>query len=196
MIIDYKKIRDTDISFYKRHFDLTPEHHLSTGIGEHYKLLTYISWLYDGITILDLGTNWGESAIALAQNNKNRVITYDICDPKSRNWSMDFLNDYSNIEFRLMNVIDEKEDVFKSAKIIMVGIAHDGIQERKITDMLSRIGYRGYLICDDIFSPYYPNMKVWWNSITIEKYDITDIGHSHGTGLINYYQDNSIKIIK
>jgi hypothetical protein len=193
MILDYKKIFDTDTSFYNDYFDLSPVgHHLSQNKGEHYKLLTYISNLYNDITILDLGTNWGESALALAQNKTNTIITYDIVP----HHDISFLKDYSNIDFRLMDIANENESVIKSAKIIMLDIAHDGVQERNFTDMLSRIGYKGYLICDDIFCPYYPNMEPWWKSINIEKYDISEVGHVYGTGLVNYYQDNSVKIIK
>jgi poly(3-hydroxybutyrate) depolymerase len=39
-------------------------------------------------------------------------------------------------------------------------------------------------------------MKVWWDGLKVEKYDITDIGHTWGTGLLNYYQDGNIQIIK
>jgi hypothetical protein len=95
-----------------------------------------------------------------------------------------------------MDINKEYIDVIKSAKIIFLDIAHDAIQEQKFTEMLSNIGYKGYVLCDDIHLPWSPNMEIWWNSIKVEKYDLTDIGHTWGTGLINYYQDNDIQIIK
>ena len=190
MIINYQEIKNMDISFFKNYFYLNdnPTHHLLQQTGEHYKLLTYLSGIYDNITILDLGTNAGESAIALSQNKLNKVITYDI----EKKWTTKF---DENVEFKLTDIKDEYDSVLLSAKIIMLDIAHDGHQEREFTNRLSRIGYKGYVICDDIFNIYYPNMKPWWDSIGIEKYDITEVGHSWGTGIINYYQDNSIKII-
>ena len=94
-----------------------------------------------------------------------------------------------------MDINNENEDVIKSAKIILLDIAHDGWQERKFTDMLKRIDYKGILICDDIHCPFYPQMEPWWNSLDGEKYDITDIGHMWGTGLINYGSEK-IEIIK
>jgi hypothetical protein len=193
MIIDYKKIENTNTEFYHNHFEnLQPDHHLVRTPGEWYKLLTYISYLYDDILILDVGTNWGESAIALSQNKNNRVISYDI----KTIWDMPFLKDYSNLEFKLMDIKDESDDIIKQAKIIVFDIAHDGIQEKRFTDKLKDIDYKGYMICDDIYSPHHPEMRPWWDSLTDEKYDITDIGHSLGTGLVNYYNDKNIKIIK
>ena len=75
-------------------------------------------------------------------------------------------------------------------------IAHDGFQEQNFTDLLKKIDYKGYVLCDDIHLPWSPQMDVWWNSLEIEKYDLTDIGHTWGTGLINFHQDKSVQIIK
>ena len=192
MIIDYKKVMDQSLDFFENFFPDTPsDHHTKSESGEHYKLLKYISSLYDNITILDLGTNTGESAIALAQNKTNKVITYDI----EKKWNID-LSSESYIEFKLVDINSEDIEVLKSAKIISLDIAHDGFQEKAFTDLLERIGYKGFLICDDIHNIYYPNMNLWWKSINVEKYDVTKVGHHWGTGIVNYYEDNSIKIIE
>ena len=192
MIIDYKKVMDQSLDFFENFFPDTPsDHHTKSESGEHYKLLKYISSLYDNITILELGTNTGESAIALAQNKTNKVITYDI----EKKWNID-LSSESNIEFKLVDINSEDIEVLKSAKIISLDIAHDGFQEKAFTDLLERIGYKGFLICDDIHNIYYPNMNPWWKSINVEKYDVTKVGHHWGTGIVNYYEDNSIKIIE
>ena len=141
---------------------------------------------------MDVGTNWGESAVSLAQNPRNKIITYDI----RKIWELPFLDNYSNLEFKLMDISKENDNIIKSAKIIFLDIAHDGMQEWSFTDRLLSIGYKGYLICDDIFAPFYPMMKPWWDSINIEKYDLTEIGHTWGTGLVNYYRNNDVKIIR
>ena len=94
-----------------------------------------------------------------------------------------------------MDINSEDIEILKSAKIISLDIAHDGFQEKAFTDLLERIGYKGFLICDDIHNIYYPNMNPWWKSINVEKYDVTKVGHHWGTGIVNYYKDNCIKII-
>jgi hypothetical protein len=191
MILDYKKIMDQNLDFFDDFFTNLPDsHHTKSQTGEHYKLLKYISNLYDDITILDLGTNTGESAIALSQNKKNKVITYDI----ENKLNID-LKSESNIEVKLLDINSEDINILKSAKVISLDISHDGLQEKAFTDLLERIGYEGYLICDDIHNIYYPNMNPWWESLNIEKYDVTKVGHHWGTGIVNYYKDNSIKII-
>jgi len=153
---------------------------------EHYRLLVYLTNLYNEITIIDAGTNFGHSCLALAQNLNNKILTYDIV-PKNLN----FLNQYPNVSFKQMDINNESEEILKSTKIILLDIdPHDGIQETKFINHLINIGYRGYVICDDIYLN--DGMKNWWDSITIEKYDVTDIGHGTGTGIINFYEDKII----
>ena len=196
MIIDFNSIKNTNTDFYKEIFTINEKHHLNSETGEHYKLLTYISYLYNNILILDVGTYESHSSIALSQNKNNKVITYDILDCVDKDKKSKIQSNYKNLEFKIIDINDEDINIIKSPKIIFLDIIHDGIKEKKFSDMLYNIGYEGYLICDDIFSPYHPNMKPWWDSIDIEKYDLTEIGHLYGTGLINYYRDNNIKIIK
>ena len=200
MIIDYEKINNIDISFFRKSFEFDDTHHLARQTGEHYKLLKYLSDMFDGALILDVGTNWGESAVAMCQNVNNRVITYDV---ESR-WSPSehalyksgFAEKHPNLEFRLLDINKEDVELIREAKLIFIDIAHDGYQEKIFTDMLSRIGYKGYLVCDDIHAPFYPAMNPWWNSINVEKYDLSEVGHTWGTGLVNYHQDGDIQIIK
>jgi hypothetical protein len=64
-----------------------------------------------------------------------------------------------------------------------------------LSEKLERINYKGYVFHDDVYSPDHPANNAWWESVTnIEKYNLTEIGHSTGTGLLNYYNDNSIII--
>jgi predicted O-methyltransferase YrrM len=200
MVLKLEDINKTNTEFYQKYFlNMKNDHHLVRMPGEWYKFLTYLTNLYNDITILDVGTCWGESAIALSQNKSNKVITYDIHTLWEKEFNpnrRDFLQDFDNLEMRVTDIKNESDNLIKSAKIIVFDIAHDGIQEKNFTDRLERIGYKGYVICDDIFSPWYPKMKPWWNSITTEKYDITDLAHNSGTGLINYYEDKNITIIR
>ncbi len=191
MIIDYKKIQEINTKFFHNYYVFNEPHHFVSPTGEHYKLLTYISFLYDGITILDIGTADGASCLALAQNKKNKVISYDIA-----NVTLPFSNDYPNVTFKNIDINTEDVDIIKSAKIILLDAKHDGIMEKTFTDILDKIDYKGYVICDDVYSSIHPQNSEWFNSLTIEKYNLTEIGHIHGTGLLNYYKDNKVSIIK
>ena len=191
MIIDYKKIQQTNTDFYRKYYIFGDNHHFVAPTGEHYKLLTYISSLYDDITILDVGTADGASCLALAQNKKNKVISYDI-----DNVTLPFAKDYPNVEFKNMDINTENVDIIKSAKIILLDAKHDGIMEKTFADILDSINYEGYVICDDVYSSIHPENTAWFDSVTIEKYNLTEIGHAHGTGLLNYYKNNDVTIIK
>ncbi len=83
-------------------------------------------------------------------------------------------------------------EIINSAKFILLDIAaHDGKQEEIFINKLKPINYKGFIICDDIHLT--PQMKKWWNSVDLKKYDIIEIGHwslvtGHwsGTGIISF----------
>lgn len=210
LIIDYKKILETDTSFYEKYYNFNDTHHLHNNRmpGEHYKLLTYLSYSFDGVTILDIGTNGGESCLALAQNKNNKVITYDIFPPKNNGWKWEnkpnelpYLKDYPNIEVKVMDINAENPSIILNSSFMFFDIGHDGVSEKVFSDMLELNKYKGYILCDDVYSTIYPACTRWFASLATEKYDISEVGHwhphyGHGSGLLNYHNDGSVKIIK
>jgi hypothetical protein len=79
----------------------------------------------------------------------------------------------------------EDSETIKGCKLILLDIdPHDGIQETVFTNKLANINYKGFIICDDIHLNI--GMRNWWNSLNVEKYDLTDIGHMSGTGMLVY----------
>lgn len=186
MKIEKNKVLNINLDYFNQ--DVKNYTHLQN-INEHYRLLNYITNLYDDIIILDIGTAMGHSCLSLAQNKKNKIITYDILE---RNHS--FFSFYNNVTFKKMDANEETSENIKLAKIIFLDVdPHDGVQEKKFTDMLEKIDYKGYLICDDI--NLNSGMINWWSNIKHEKYDLTDIGHWSGTGIINYNNDNNFILI-
>jgi len=196
MIIDLTKVKDYDMSYVKDFFPRKYEQHkineMNTGHekGEHYKLLSYLSDLFEDELILDLGTRDGLSALSLSWNKKNSVITYDL-EPKPEEMNS-FESLIPNCEFKQMNIFDEDVEILKKAKLIFLDLdPHDGIQELRFMQILEEIEYKGIVICDDI--EWFQKMKKWWNGITQKKYNITNYGHGSGTGLIDF--TNEIEII-
>jgi predicted O-methyltransferase YrrM len=185
MIISKKTLFEENLNFFDEEISIFPYLKNKT---EHYRLLSYLSKNNNNIIMIDAGTSFGHSCKAMSQNRENKIITYDIHE---KNFS--FFKEYGNIEFKKLDVNQESPEIINSAKIILLDIdPHDGDQEKKFTDFLIEIGYKGYVICDDIFLN--ESMKNWWDSIEIEKYDVTEIGHSTGTGIINFYQDGNFKL--
>ncbi len=157
---------------------------------EHYRLLTHLSFLFNDSFIIDAGTCNGMSALCLAQNPTNRIISYDIFNKdfnqiiNSEIQHTSFGQDYPNIHFRLKDICLEEEHILKSASLLFLDISHDGETEKILTNRLIEMGFSGYIVCDDVI--HYPVMTKWFKDLLWDKYDITRLGHgSWGTGLID-----------
>lgn len=182
MIIEKQKVKEISLDFFERYRSTAPNLFWDK---EHYKLLTYLTYKFNNIKIIDAGTCTGHSCLALAQNKTNSIFTYDI-NP----FNDTSIKSMDNVSFFQKDILKEDISILLDTAIILLDIdPHDGIQERRFTDLLSSIGYKGILICDDIFLN--KGMKDWWNSLS-NTLDLTDIGHGTGTGLVNYSNEKII----
>jgi hypothetical protein len=162
-----------------------------SGIQE-YRLYSYLTTFFNEITILDIGTLTGRSAVALSHNENNRVISYNLVD------NIQFPNHpiYSktNIEFRIKDVMEDLTSEFiqsNNVQIIMIDIDHYGDAEKRMIERLRDIGYSGIIILDDTHHPDKEMKecmeKLWTELDSIEnlvKYDFTTYGHCSGTGVL------------
>lgn len=144
---------------------------------EHYRLLAHLSTLFPWRTVVDIGSNRGGSAVALAHDPRTRVISYDIVDNKT------VTIEKSNVEFRLKNVLEDVE-VLMAAPLILLDTFHDGTFEREFYRALLDHAYRGVLVLDDIHLN--PEMRSFWRDIPLPKVDVTPVGHWSGTGLVYF----------
>ena len=161
---------------------------LNSGTQE-YRFYSYLTTFFNGITILDIGTYQGTSAVALSHNINNNVISYNIHDniniPDHKIYSK------SNIVFKIKNGVDALNsltpDEFIKIKIIMIDTEHFGDEEETMIKILADNNFSGIIILDDIHHPNptlkFPMEKLW-NNITYKKYDITKYAHFSGTGII------------
>jgi len=147
--------------------------------NEPYCLYAYMSHQFNGCNIFDVGTYKGNSATALADNKRNFVYSFNIIDQrvaqkvKNANYIID--------DFRLWLGL--------KPKLVLIDVAlHDGILEKEMLDNLGNC----IILFDDI--RLNNGMKIFWENIGYEKYDLTNIGHWSGTGLVNL-TDEEIKII-
>lgn len=147
--------------------------HLESG-KEHYRLLIYISTLYNNEVIFDVGTNKCMSALALSYNKSNKIKSFDIVKLLPENPLVD------NIEYIIGD--STKDTDLTNCPIIFLDVDHDGLYENIFYGYLKSINWKGILILDDIHLNQ--PMKEFWNKISEEKYDITSIGHWSGTGLV------------
>jgi len=156
---------------------------VDNGVADpQYRLLKYLSSIHDGVTILDFGTSQGHSALALAQNKSNKVITYGL---NLNGGAVSLLGKAPNVEIAALSVQEIEEEVILSSSFVFLDLdPHDGIQEAGVIERLKSIGYKGFVVCDDINWP--AGMKEWWDSVDLNKYDVTEVGHASGTGIISF----------
>ena len=154
---------------------------------QEYRLYSYITTLFNNITILDIGTSDGRSAVALSHNTSNKVISYDLIDA-IRNSSHKIYTK-PNIEFRIKDVLEDlNEEFIKNVKIVMIDIDHLETVELKIISRLRELKFSGIILLDDTTN--HPELRIRhcmdrvWKSITEKKYDITKYGHWSGTGIV------------
>jgi hypothetical protein len=130
--------------------------------------------------LYDIGTYQGSSALALAHNETNFVLSHDIAfnDTAQRlkkpNMNL-LIGDVLNIDGG-MGLI--------SSPFIMLDVVHDGSYQHRFYHFLKNNGFKGLLFLDDIFLN--EPMKMFWESITEPKYDLTSVGHFSGNGIVDF----------
>ena len=152
---------------------------------EHYKLLAYLSTRFNNRDIFDIGTHNGSSAVALSHNPTNRVYSFDI---KLR----DFMPKIDNVTYTIADIWNNdvrttwQERILGSAFIFLDIDPHEGTRELEFYTWLKRMGYKGFILCDDIH--FFKEMKenFWLKIPDVEKSDVTHIGHWSGTGIIHF----------
>ena len=120
---------------------------------QHYRLLSYLSTLYNNIHILAIGTHLSESSLALSYNESNQIHTFDI----SHNTSYD--NKVNNIYFHDENIFTNleirnkyKELLLTSTFIFLDFEQHNGTMEYDLYLFLKQNNYNGFVICNNIWA--------------------------------------------
>jgi predicted O-methyltransferase YrrM len=196
MEINFKDVIKTDISFLLDYYDnighiASSQQEIFPQI-EHYKLLTYLSFKFNGVTIIDAGTHHGLSSICLAQNKNNTVVSYDIVNIDKYAKLCPFQHtpigdNYPNITYMTQDINEVDNEVLNKADFIFLDIIHDGSEETKFSNKLIEMKYKGFVLCDDVGLSgelRYP-LDNWFNNLPWSKYDLTKVGHFSGSGLLD-----------
>lgn len=162
---------------------------------DQYRLLKHLGWQFHNVTILDLGTRRGTSAVCLADNPCNRVITFDIISESKGHQLKDLFVYCPNVEFRQMSIHDIPDELILSSPLIYLDIDHSGNSEDIFFKHLNDIGYNGFLFADDVdFPRKFPGLQRVWN-----KHGGTllprGISHDTGTGLM-VFGENSVNVVE
>lgn len=186
IVIDKKKISKIDLSPLKEYVEWNSSNKkyffLDAGV-EHYKLIAYISSHIPKYSyLIDIGTYYGFSSLALNKDNDKNVITYDVFDYIPDNIALPTFKNHPQIDFRVCDCLNQIDTLIKSKFIVLDIDPHNGVQEKEILEALRKNSFKGLLLMDDIHLNN--NMESMWNSITEKKYDLTPYGHSSGTGCV------------
>jgi predicted O-methyltransferase YrrM len=187
MIIEKDNVSSVDLSELLKELPHDQDEFTQMG-GNPYSFYAYVSSLINNKTILDVGTRRGLSALAFSYNKFNKVISYDLQEQGASNIKKE------NIEFKIMDFRNDESLDYNNIDIIMIDVdPHDGIQEREMLKFLKDKDWHGILILDDILNNWPvivpganpQEMNNWWNSIEEDKYDVSDVAHFSGTGIVN-----------
>lgn len=219
IVIDYAKIRNFDKSSLEHVKDFTSEEYvgylLEDAGREHYTFLNYLSATYgDCRHFADIGTRVVASSVAVGSNLKSPVWTFDL--PTSNERQGAFRGDTEeewqkkaraiglNIKFHnldLMKVPHEELNKYLGTWFIMLDTFHlpdTEPFEREFFQRILDIGFKGILGLDDIHLN--DEMKKWWKEVQdgaerggYRTYDISEIGHHSGTGLVDFSGKINVK---
>ena len=161
---------------------------------EHYRLLSCFSTLFNNCNIIDIGSHRGNSALALSYNTTNTVFSFDIVDNVRSN-----IKNISNIKFLHDNLFENegrekwRDTILSSPFIFMDVDPHNGNMEIDMYNYLKTINYKGFVICDDVW--YFKEMRdnFWYKIDYKERFDVTELGHWSGTGIINFNSDKQFE---
>ena len=179
MKLDLLEIKSTDVGHLKEFYSYEYDTFKLNELGEHYKLVRYLSGKFSDETLLDIGTREGISALSMAPT-KNKIVSYDIL-PRSIPYS----NDYPNVELKQLDInLETKENLLNVPFMLLDVDPHDGRQESVFLSTLRAIGYKGLVVLDDI--SINNEMRAMWEQVPEAKYDLTPWAHNTGTGLIDF----------
>ena len=159
-----------------------------------YRMLQWLSWQFNGLNILDVGTRAGTSAFCLADNPANKVTAVDITHMYKNTDIRPFLYN-AGIDYLELPAQDIPTLILKDADIISLDISHNGLDELHFLDRLEFIGYEGIVIMDDInFPRRFKMLNEVWTKITRPKLLLPrKIAHDTGTGIV-IFGDHEITV--
>jgi hypothetical protein len=155
---------------------------------QHYRLLAYLSTLFNDQVIIDIGTHRGSSSLALSYNPTNTIHSFDIVDKKTN----DIITKLPNVQFHLHDLFDATSrqswhsTIMSSAFIFLDVDPHNGTMEYEFCTYLKDNNYKGFVVCDDIW--YFKEMRdnFWYKFDYKYRYDYSNLGHWSGTGILAF----------
>lgn len=158
---------------------------LEPGESKH-KLYAYLSTLISNSIIVDIGTDVGGSAVALAHNPTNTIISYDLVYKCADRIGQ------PNVIWKIQNFVEDDLLDFDSVGMIAIDVDHENELELQMINYIRSKNWKGILLLNDI---NHPEIQKIWNDIPNQKFDFTDIGDKTGTGVVNFGNKYEIDVV-
>jgi len=137
-----------------------------------YRLYAHLSTLFDDGVILDIGTLYGSSALALSYNTKNHVKSYDLSEKSKIAQRME----RDNIDWNIMDFREDESIEWDKVKMIVIDTNHTGDQEVEFMKFLIAKDWKGIMCFDDIHLNR--AMIDFWECFDEDiREDVTKLGH-------------------
>jgi hypothetical protein len=159
---------------------------LNSAGKEGYRLLAYLSSLYNNTHIISVGSSI-EAALALSYNDSNSVFWMDLENTKSP-----VVDRRPNIKHFVANVFDDEtqdvwEDILKNSAIIYVNVSPlTGTAEYLLYEYFKRINYKGIILFDNVWVNEDMRNNLWYKIPDEYRYDLTDAGHYTGSCVVTF----------
>ena len=174
-----------------KHYCKSPQQRewFHASFGEHYKLINSLCKSLQIRKVVEVGSFTGMSSLVWLLNNVS-LTSIDIVPWKEFDETVlsDEIVNGSDFNQKILNLLDastfsEMVPEFMESDLIFLDGPKDGVFEQKIVPkLLTCMQESGaWLLLDDI---HLRAMKPCWDAIKNEKYDLSLIGHSSGTGLV------------
>ena len=137
-----------------------------------YRLYAHLSTTFDDGVILDIGTLYGSSALALSYNTKNHVKSYDLAEKSKIAQKMT----RENIDWNIMDFRKDESIEWDKVKMIVIDTNHTGEQESEFMKFLIAKDWKGIMCFDDI-KLNRPMIDFWECFDEDIKADVTKLGH-------------------
>lgn len=161
--------------------------------GEHYNLLGAIVNILKPVTVIEIGTHLGYSALCMKKYlpQSGKLFTFDVIPWNEFDKTILTEKDFDGQLIQCVDDITDKvtfekyRPMLEDAELIFMDALKDGIQEYKFLENFSTLKFKNkcLFVFDDI--RLWNMLDIWFN-MDKPKIDLTSFGHWSGTGLVEW----------
>jgi len=152
---------------------------------EHYRLLSFLSTLYNNSAFYSINANERLAAIALSYNTTNQVYSYNCLSQEVDDMNIIPVGSTNPINTHFYNTENfmEQVDIMAQSSIIFIGVPLTLLEYKTFYNILFEKEFNGLVIVNHLC---FPDTEHIWNEVSINKINVSRYGNIGGTGIIDY----------